>query len=646
MHVLGSAVRPDIQSLRGIAVLLVVMYHFRLPPISGGYLGVDVFFVISGFLITQQIAVALDRGTFQLKAFYLRRAWRLLPAAYAVIFAVVLLSPWLLSDSERQDLAKQVFGTVFLSANIALWLQTGYFEGAATLKPLLHFWSLAIEEQYYLLLPATLLFVRKRWRLAAIFAATIMSLVLCFVFVAIKPGAVFYLLPTRMWELGIGSILALSSINWVNRADVARPLAVVQLIALAAVLGLALSPISKVHPSVDAFVVCLATACLLLRPNRLLSDGVAARLLGRVGDMSYSFYLVHWPVVAFLNSMNVGGGGVGWRIRLLGLALAIVLTILLYRFVELRYRLHKVDSRDVRRSPVWLFSAAIVAVVGVFAIVSATRSDQNLAHRLRGNTGLAPECAQDDFKFAPSCRSSTSPEIIVWGDSYAMHWVTGIASEGTGLLQFTRATCAPVLGLALNDAQKSRAWGESCILFNESALNAIKSSGAQVVLLGALWGYIMDGAQTVRKDSGEFAVEPGSASRFGERFASTIDALRAAGKRVVVILPPPSPGFDAGRCQERRVTGLFSFGAPDDCNFTADQARERHAGIVAQMNQLAVKHSFQVIDPFEWICAEKTCSTMRDTTVLYRDAGHLSYEGSAAIVNAVGLTQKILTLAR
>jgi peptidoglycan/LPS O-acetylase OafA/YrhL len=156
-----TATRTDIQALRGVAVLMVVLYHVKIGPLDAGYLGVDVFFVISGFLITTLVAKGIQRGEFRLSKFYFRRAKRLLPAAYATVLATALCAPWFLNQQELRDFALQVIGSVTFTANVVLWRQSGYFEGASELKPLLHTWSLSLEEQYYMLLPAALLLLRR-----------------------------------------------------------------------------------------------------------------------------------------------------------------------------------------------------------------------------------------------------------------------------------------------------------------------------------------------------------------------------------------------------------------------------------------------------------------------------------------------------
>ena len=188
--------RIDIQALRGLAILLVLLHHGRLLPwLKAGHLGVDVFFVVSGYLITGILQRALAEGTFTFAGFYFRRTKRLLPAAYVTFAVTALLSALFLTRPETRDFTWQLLGAVTFTGNIALWMQTGYFEGAAHLKPLLHVWSLSIEEQYYLLLPAALVFTPRRFWKLGMLALVAGSVVLCFALLPSKPGAVFYLLP-------------------------------------------------------------------------------------------------------------------------------------------------------------------------------------------------------------------------------------------------------------------------------------------------------------------------------------------------------------------------------------------------------------------------------------------------------------------
>jgi peptidoglycan/LPS O-acetylase OafA/YrhL len=644
----SSGYRKDVQSLRGLAVLMVLVYHFRLPPISGGYLGVDVFFVISGFLITSLIVRDADAGMFAFGTFYLHRARRLLPAAYATLILCLAVSPVLLTESQMRDFVAQLTGAALFAANVVLWMQTGYFEHSATVKPLLHFWSLSIEEQYYALIPAMLLLLGRRYRLLGVALVTLCSAVLCFLFVESKPGASFYLLPTRAWELGLGSMLALLMLNPSIQLRIAalngRFFFAAQILSIAIIVGLAVRPIGDSRPGVDALLICLATAALLTAPFRYFVSGLPAALLSRIGDISYSLYLVHWPIVAYLNAANVNGAGVGWPMRFAGFLLAWLVAILLYKYVEQSFRGR--SGAPKKLSPVHFLVAGVLLVVMAFGVAAWSSTSTNFAERLRGNSGLHPSCAQETgFAAMPDCETSANPKLALWGDSYAMHWAPGLAAQGASFAQWTRSTCAPASNIALNDGAKSLEWGRSCIEFNEQVLSHLVRSDVEVVALSALWGYLVSGSHTVKSDAG-YEKESADRSRFERQLELMIVRLRKSGKRVVLLMPPPTNGFDIGACQERKVTGKFAFGAPGDCRIDASKARENRAMMLASVLAAASRTGVNVIDPFPWFCDQYVCETERDGMILYRDTGHLSVEGSIVVAKHVDLVAQIFRDAR
>jgi len=357
--------RADIQALRGLAVLMVVLYHTKIGSLQAGFLGVDIFFVISGFLITTLVANGIRRGTFRLSEFYFRRAKRLLPAAYVTFFITVFCAPWFLNQQELRDFAAQVVGAVTFTGNIVLWQQTGYFEGAGDLKPLLHVWSLAIEEQYYFLLPAAMLFTRPTRWLWGVLGGVLISLALCVAGGLFKPVATFYLLPTRAWELLFGSVGAL----WVLQPKFDTHRIVIGLVrllfrpALLCLLVLPFLPTVGVHPGLNALLVCMATLIVILQKSPWLNAAWPTRTLAAVGDFSYSLYLVHWPIIAFMKNAWVGDGtDLSLDLRLLALALSLGVAYLLYRTVEDPIRRSGFQFSKALLAKVALSSTLLVAV--------------------------------------------------------------------------------------------------------------------------------------------------------------------------------------------------------------------------------------------------------------------------------------------
>jgi peptidoglycan/LPS O-acetylase OafA/YrhL len=642
--------RDDIQALRGFAVLLVVFYHAKLSFLSAGYLGVDIFFVISGFLITRMIKEGIEKGSFRFSDFYFRRAKRLLPAAYVTFLVTALLAPLFLTSSELRDFRAQLAGAVTFTGNIALWRQSGYFEGAAELKPLLHVWSLAIEEQYYFLLPAMLVLIPRRFWLGAGVAIFVASLVLCLVMVQTEAAATFYLLPTRAWELTIGSIGALMA----SGDRLGRFLKLAFWPALAVLVVLPFAPIGSYHPGPDALLICLATLVLILRKHPLLSERAAMRRLSKIGDISYSLYLVHWPLFAVFNNIWISDPGneqpLGIRVGLIGLSL--LLAYLLNRYVEEPMR--RLEVRNTARALGRAIAASLGLVLVTSGVTHAGESAKDYAQIRRVNHGFNVACAfKTDFAPIPECRNSEKPEMLIWGDSFAMHLVPGILGSGSNtppVVQATRPVCGPLLGVApINDMYKL-AWAESCLAFNKSVVSYLQETDSikTVVLSSPFSQFVDKEGHLLKRDErdGTHRIVDAGVVEAVQGLKRTVDAVRALGKRVVVVSPPPASGFDIGRCTERLETELPILGVNHECRIDVNAYRKERAAVLEFLAALPQKAGVQVISFDSYLCDSGTCRTYVDGTFIYRDRGHLSHEGSVFMANAVSLVEKINQVAR
>jgi peptidoglycan/LPS O-acetylase OafA/YrhL len=615
--------RVDIQALRGLAVLLVVLYHAGVPWLGAGYLGVDIFFVISGYLITTLIAVRLQRGDFSLRDFYARRAKRLLPAAY-IVFALTAAATALLNEQEAADLVWQVIGAVTFTGNMALWQQTGYFHGAGDLKPLLHTWSLSIEEQYYLLLPATLMLVPARRWLSAVALAGGVSLAACLVALNAYPSATFYLLPTRAWELLIGSAGALLMLDPGRRSRMAFDrwhdgFFYASLLALVLVPSVATG---TAHPGVAAVVVCLATLIVILRQHPGGHASSVVRALAWLGDISYSLYLVHWPVLALMRNTYIGNtADMPALARGAGVLASVVLAYALYRWIE----------DPIRQAPLsfsrLLVLRTIAASVVVMAIAPVAQrilgTNGEFARRLAPNYGLSSGCEfGDTFTLRPECMTRPDARILVWGDSFAMHLVPGLvdAAGPRGIVQATQSECGPWLGVDSAAASASRT--AICRRFNDSVMAFIESSNAiETVVVGSTFLSVVD-------DSSRSAL------------LATITRVQAAGKRVVVFSPTPSTGHDVARCLERVNRGLWSWGDSGSCSIPfADYTRLR-SGVIALMDTLE-STGVPLVRLDKFLCDDRSCRTMIADTLVYRDRGHLSYEGSRLLAREMDWSRAI-----
>jgi len=645
--------RIDIQALRGLAVLLVILQHAKAGFIDAGFLGVDIFFVISGFLITGMLAKAIARGTFSFSEFYFRRAKRLLPAAYVTFAVTLVLAYFLLDAVEWHDFTKQLAGAVTFTGNLALWQQTGYFEGGAAFKPLLHVWSLAVEEQYYLLLPAAMALVPRRYWSVGNALLLLASLALCVVLTFSSPDAAFYLLPARAWELALGSVAAL----WTARGP--RAEVVIARLFLPALVALLVVPVVPIAapPFVNIALVCTATLLVILRRHETVADTPIPRAFARVGDASYSLYLVHWPIFAFINNVYAGDpsfGEPGMPVLVAGVALSLLLGWGLYRQVELPVR--RAQFRFRRR---WALAAlAMSAVLALMPLALAARTATvgadaqavDYAWLRRDNVGFGDACeGYERFESTPACRNADAPAIMVWGDSFAMHLVPGVvATTDAGVVQATKSSCGPLLGLAQITPEHPRDFAERCLTFNASVIEhlAVTPSIRLVVLSSAFYPYFDPERRLLRQMEGSTIEQETDEAVAIAAMRATVGKLRAFGKRVVIVAPPPSTGFDFSRCLERRARNRTLFGRFIDCDIPLTDYRASKREVLAFLTRVRREADVEVVSFDDALCSGSACITVLDGTFLYRDEGHLSYDGSTAVAKRMQLGDVLERAAR
>jgi peptidoglycan/LPS O-acetylase OafA/YrhL len=649
----GAALRTDIQALRGLAVMLVVIQHAGADFLHAGHLGVDVFFVISGFLITGMIRRGLEDGGFSFREFYFRRARRLLPAAYATLAFTTVAAVFFLDAREWNDYTAQLAGALTFTANFVLWSQTGYFEGAAALKPLLHVWSLAIEEQYYLLLPAAMVMTPRRWWLPCACLVFVASLVACAWLWERQPSAAFYLLPTRAWELALGSVVALATLRTGHAKRVAAWLLTPALAAL-----LVVPVLSTGHAVADMLLVCMATTVVILAHHPGAERSRIAAVAARFGDASYSLYLAHWPVFAFLNNVHAGDPSMGEpsaASRVSAVALALLLGFLLFAVVERPCRRARMrPSRRLAWSALGATAVLALVPVGLAARVSGTdgQSTAELIHERRDNVGFSDACeSYREFSPRAECQDAESPAILVWGDSFAMHLVPGIAATTRrGVIQATKSSCGPLLGMAQVTIEYPRNLAENCLLFNASVLDYLaRSPSIEVVVLSSpFYPYIEQGRRRLLRHGGDgtlHEMEPGEAVALAG-IRETIERIRMLGKRVVVVAPPPSTGFDFTHCLERRAGGRTLYRRMGNCNMRLDDYLASKAGVLQWLGHLQSDVMVPVVSFDPLLCNREECATLLGTQAIYRDEGHFSYVGSRVVAEHMQLGELLYSRAR
>ena len=604
--------RRDVDGLRAVAVMAVVLYHAGVPAFSGGFVGVDVFFVISGFLITSIIAGEIRDGTFSIGHFYERRIRRIFPALFAVIaFSGVVASMLFLPDDFREFGDSIVAATLFVS-NIFFWQTSDYFAGPAHLKPLLHTWSLSVEEQFYIVFPAVLWVIHRygqgRW-IAWLVAIAALSFALSVWGAVHKPYSTFFLAPARAWELLLGSLVALGAFPVVQDRVLRESLGVCGLALIAFAVGK--FSIETTFPGLNALFPCVGAALVLYAgQNSGVTSGETAstrvaRLLSLrpvvfMGLISYSLYLWHWPLLAFGRYWN-GGSLSGPQTATL-LAAALVLAAVSWKSIEQPFR-----TRRFSLSQIQIFRSAA-------AVMFAAAGLGSIAHVTDGWAGRFPDylppiiAGHDELKsglcflgqdqsFAEyaseACRSGSGSgkKVLVWGDSFAAHLVPGLAAgEAVSLTQYTAAACPPVLGLEVTRRPHCRA-------FNEHVLDLIREISPDVVVMSARW-------------------ETYVPRRIGiGQIQATIDRLTRTGAKVIVVGQSPS----------------FDFAGPYDFVYRKGTARAAVNFDHALNHRMSVMRDAAFFDPMPVFCDANDCALRDGSDYLFVDGGHYSLAGSARL---------------
>jgi peptidoglycan/LPS O-acetylase OafA/YrhL len=469
--------RREIDGLRALAVVPVILFHAGFRAFSGGYVGVDVFFVISGYLITTLILAERAQGTFSLAGFYERRARRILPALF-VVMAACLPAAWLwLSPADMKAFAASLVAVSLFASNVLFYSESGYFAPDAELKPLLHTWSLAVEEQFYVLFPLFLLAawrLGRRWTIALLAVVALLSLALAQSGAFHSPAATFLLLPSRVWELLTGALVAFYVQLRPAPAGHERPNPWPGEIAGAAGVAMILSGVflfdkETPFPSLYALLPVVGTALVILfaHPPTAAGRVLGSRALVGIGLISYSAYLWHQPLFAFARHRSLEEPG---RILLLALAfVSVLLGYLSWKFVETPFRNRKRFSRNEVALYAVLGSSAFV-VLGVIgyrsngfeerftsderAILSYTTYAFRDLYRVE-TCLLEPEQAYTEF--SRECAPNRAPGgTLVWGDSHAASLSYGLRRTLQDVAQYTASGCPPLVDVEIGDRPHCR----------------------------------------------------------------------------------------------------------------------------------------------------------------------------------------------
>jgi peptidoglycan/LPS O-acetylase OafA/YrhL len=651
MHTLTY--RPDIDGLRAIAVVPVVLYHAGFGFFSGGFVGVDVFFVISGYLITSIIAQEIAGGDFSIKQFYARRARRLFPALFAVLAACCIVAPMLLMPWELEDFGQSVATTAIFASNFLFFTEAGYFDGPAELKPLLHTWSLAIEEQYYLLFPGFLILIHRYMRgsyLPWILGLFITSLLLSIWSVAYASNAAFYLLPSRTWELLLGSLLVLTGFS--PRHQALRELCGWTGLALIVIAVLTFTSDTP-FPGAAALLPCVGTALIIVGgrggPATLIMRLLSARSVVYVGLISYSLYLWHWPILVFAKH---------YLVRELTLiestclvALSFMIAALSLRFIEKPFRGKGglLNTRGLFRT-----SAALIGVTIFIGLVFD--ESEGLPSRLPANVERIAQVSQDKPAARKRCEGikpdkvtydfvcrvndlEVTPSFIVWGDSHAMAMIPtlGEVAKNNDLngLNLSSNGCVPFL----NVSRPGRDLTGECSKFNDKVLSMLEAHPeiAKIVLI-AHWSAYAEG--TTYGSASEQTLYLATADHMARSLAEnqdnyesaltrTLQAIASLGREIVIIGPIPEIGRDVPNVLAKAQWR----GQPLDLRITTRDYRVRQRFVFESFARAGDEVDLRFYSPQDRFCPNGFCDVVGETGLpLYFDDSHVSSHGAKRLI--------------
>ena len=653
--------RPDIDGLRALAIIAVVLFHAFPSLMPGGFVGVDVFFVISGFLISGILLRALQSGTFSFATFYANRIRRLFPALLLLLAVCLVVGWFVLLPDEYERLGKHTVGAAAYIENFVLRREAGYFDVRSVFKPLMHLWSLGIEEQFYMTYP---LFLWVMWRVrrslfVVVVTIAIASFALNVAMVGRDAAGAFFLPQTRCWELAVGCAIACwqlqreediaaiksfqahSAFQWLraNGALFANSCAAV---------GTVLIIVATLWThETDAFPgwwpllpVCGTALVILAGPEAWINRRIfAIRPMVFVGLISYPLYLWHWPMLTF--PRMISGGEVSVMLRGMGVILSVALAWATFRFVESPIRFGKKD---------WVRPVSLAAVSVLLACFGYAAKRDGFVSRfpvalqdlgqLRSVVWSTPECRAISGLKIDYCRSTSakSPDVLLIGDSHAAVLYDGLAPQvekhSIALMNLGEAGCAPFHDTqTFSPGQREK----ECKTAVNALLNyAAHAASVRTVILSARGPRYMSGEGFGPAESAAAPKRisrqdlPGNAAQpeiYAQGLRDTLSVLTTSGKSVFLFLDWPELGFDPRSCLERPIR--FGMEARKLCAVPRNEVDARNRAYRELVFQMKKEFSpVRVFDPIPFLCDSSACFGMRDGRLLYSDDTHVSINGA------------------
>jgi peptidoglycan/LPS O-acetylase OafA/YrhL len=635
----APAYRPDIDGLRALAVIAVILFHSGIPGFGGGYVGVDVFFVISGFLITQLLEGAREESASRtLATFYVRRMRRILPALLVTCLVTAIVAVALFTPDELVNVGKYLAATPVLLSNVATWTERrGYFAPDVRLLPLSHLWSISVEEQFYLIYPLLLIAItryRLPYRRLTLVVLASVSLALCVWASHYKPAANYFFAPTRAWELLLGATLAIGGTPRIGHRIATECLAIASLLGIAIVVHLYTE--ETPYPGTAAILPCLGTAVLLAtgsspRPalvNRMLSWPP----LVFVGLISYSLYLWHQPLLVFVNYYHIAP--LTPAATAVPLAATLLLAIASWRLIE-----RPVRARVIMKSTRTLLVGLGVGSAGILLTGLVLWSSNGLPQRFPPETrglmvsmiatpDLVPcveEVSLEQVSAGKVCNygpGDTSPKVLVWGDSHALALMPAIKAlakaHGMHAYFVAKYNCLPLLASPSPTRIDAAADRYRCATFNAAVAEAIARLEPALIILDGAWAV------------GE---PPPHGPDIADGIEQTVNRVGDHSRTICVVLAVPQLKYAVSHAllvaRRRHI--------PDDfLGLSRADALAQHRDMEDDVRAIAQRSSgLKVVDPKDALCPAEFCLYKADDQSLYFDDSHLSVYGALYVAHTL-----------
>ena len=632
--------RADINGLRGWAVLLVLLFHYEIWRFNGGFLGVDIFFVISGFLMASIISNSNEKNNFSIANFYLRRARRIVPALLTLIIAIMLVGLIILPPQELIKLSEHAGSSILFFSNFTYMDEAGYFDAVSINKWLLHTWSLSVEWQFYLLYPILLRFFFKLVAQKNIYFKNLIFHILLFVvlillsFVSydVKPEFAFFMLPARAWELIAGSIIFFIFKNKEikNGLSIYSSLGVISLIVLSLIVDDSFD-----WPGTYTLLTVLATSLIILNNNQnnfLLHNYPIQKL----GDISYSLYLWHWPIFVGLNYFFLTN--IYWKI--LGFLFSVFISIISYRYIELKFNKYKINKK---------FTISLMLIVVLVFIASLTISNSNgIPSRFNNDVIIASDQSKNkyDLDKANNCKyykdfdqricifgEFNQPGLVLYGDSHASTIISSLSAAKRENIIFFIDQCPVIFDSKL----KSKTSSTKCEKFHKDFKKFISNNDFPIILVSRFASQIYGPNESKSKDYGltysyldqkEKNMNP--EDLYLSKLNQTLCSI-STNNDLYVLEPIPEIGIDVPLTISRKLV----LGKDPSTGISIFDYKKRNKKIINQLNESKNNCSFKTIKTSKYLCSsENFCKANEGKMPLYFDDDHLSEYGNKKLIPA------------